>query len=126
VPQIVHGDARHLGLCTQVVVPVIAGEIGENDYSGSLINPLILWLDSQGAGYLRWTWDDWPGACGSGPILNADCTCTPTNFGAAYKAHITTHTSQHCRNPRRRNPRTAPHTGGRGATRSHHDPSAAT
>lgn len=44
-----HGDARHLGLCTQVVVPVIAGEIGENDCSGSFINPLMLWLDSQSA-----------------------------------------------------------------------------
>ena len=71
-------------------VPVIAGEIGENDCSGSFINPLMSWLDSQGTGYLAWTWDNWSGGCSSGPTLITDYTGTPTNFGAAYKAHITT------------------------------------
>ena len=40
--------------------------------------------------YLAWTWDNWSGGCSSGPTLITDYTGTPTNFGAAYKAHITT------------------------------------
>jgi endoglucanase len=71
-------------------VPVIAGEIGENDCSGSFINPLMSWLDSQHTGYLAWTWDNWSGGCSTGPTLITDYNGTPTNFGAAYKAHIST------------------------------------
>ncbi|MGH6655102.1 MAG: cellulase family glycosylhydrolase, partial [Actinocrinis sp.] len=69
-------------------VPVVAGEIGENDCSGSYINSLMSWLDSQGTGYLAWTWNDWSGGCSSGPTLISDYTGTPTNYGAAYKAHL--------------------------------------
>ena len=32
------------------------------------------------------TWDDWSGACSSGPTLITDYTGTPTAFGAAYRA----------------------------------------
>jgi endoglucanase len=69
-------------------VPVVAGEIGENDCSGGYITPLTSWLESQGTGFLAWTWDDWSGGCSSGPTLITDYTGTPTNFGAAYKADI--------------------------------------
>ncbi|HEV2638022.1 MAG TPA: cellulase family glycosylhydrolase [Actinocrinis sp.] len=69
-------------------VPLIAGEIGENDCSGSYINPLMNWLDSQGTGYLAWTWNDWSGGCSSGPTLITDYTGTPTAYGSAYKAHL--------------------------------------
>jgi endoglucanase len=69
-------------------VPLIAGEIGENDCSGSYIGPLMSWLDSQGAGYLAWTWNDWSGGCSSGPVLITDYSGTPTAYGAAYKAHL--------------------------------------
>jgi hypothetical protein len=48
------------------------------------------WMDSQSSGYLAWTWDNWSGGCSSGPTLITDYTGTPTNYGAAYKAHITT------------------------------------
>jgi endoglucanase len=67
-------------------VPLIAGEIGENDCSGSYINPLTTWLESQKASFLAWTWDDWSGACSSGPTLITDYTGTPTAYGAAYKS----------------------------------------
>jgi endoglucanase len=69
-------------------VPLIAGEIGENDCSGSYIGPLTTWLDSQGTSYLAWTWNDWSGGCSSGPTLITDYTGTPTAYGAAYKAHL--------------------------------------
>ncbi|HEX6519595.1 MAG TPA: cellulase family glycosylhydrolase [Streptosporangiaceae bacterium] len=69
-------------------VPLIAGEIGENDCSGSYINPLTTWLDSQHASYLAWAWNaDFN--CSSGPGLITDYVPgTPTAFGAAYKAHL--------------------------------------
>ncbi|MDQ2812730.1 MAG: cellulase family glycosylhydrolase [Actinomycetota bacterium] len=69
-------------------VPVIASEIGENDCSGSYINPLTSWLDSQNTSYLAWAWNaDFN--CSSGPGLVTDYVPgTPTNYGAAYKAHL--------------------------------------
>ena len=69
-------------------VPVVAGEIGENDCAGTYINSLMSWLDSQGGSYLAWAWNaDF--ACSSGPGLITDYTGTPTTYGAAYKAHVT-------------------------------------
>ena len=67
-------------------VPVVAGEIGENDCAGTYINPLTTWLKSQNTSFLAWTWDNWSGGCSSGPTLITDYTGTPTNYGAAYKA----------------------------------------
>jgi endoglucanase len=66
-------------------VPLIAGEIGENDCSGSYINPLTTWLESEKASFLAWAWNaDFP--CSSGPGLITDYTGTPTAYGAAYKS----------------------------------------
>ena len=38
-------------------VPLIAGEIGEDDCSDDYIDPLMSWLDSISAGYLAWSWN---------------------------------------------------------------------
>jgi hypothetical protein len=47
-------------------VPLIAGEIGENDCADSYIDPLMTWLDSKKASYLAWAWNaDF--SCSSGP-----------------------------------------------------------
>jgi hypothetical protein len=67
-------------------VPVVAGEIGENDCAGGYITSLMSFLDGIGASYLGWTWNAWD--CASGPSLISDYTGTPTPFGAAYKAHL--------------------------------------
>jgi endoglucanase len=69
-------------------VPVIAGEIGENDCAGTYINPLTTWLDSQNTSYLAWAWNaDFN--CSSGPGLVTDYVPgDPTAYGAAYKAHL--------------------------------------
>ena len=69
-------------------VPLIAGEIGENDCSGTYIDPLTSWLDSQNTSYLAWAWNaDFD--CSSGPGLVTDYVPgDPTNYGAAYKAHL--------------------------------------
>ncbi len=66
-------------------VPVVAGEIGENDCAGTYITPLTTWMESEGISFLAWSWNaDF--ACSSGPGLITDYTGTPTAYGAAYKA----------------------------------------
>jgi endoglucanase len=65
-------------------VPLIAGEIGENDCAGSYITPLTNWLNSQSTSYLAWTWNNWNTGCN--PVLITDYAGTPTAFGAAYKS----------------------------------------
>ena len=68
-------------------VPVIAGEIGENDCADGYVNPLMSWLDSASTSYLAWAWNaDFN--CSSGPGLISDYTGTPTGYGAGVKAHL--------------------------------------
>src|SRR5258707_1908371 len=69
-------------------IPVIAGEIGENDCAGTYINQLMSFLDSQNTSYLAWAWNaDF--ACSSGPGLITDYVPgTPTAYGAAYKPDL--------------------------------------
>jgi endoglucanase len=69
-------------------VPVIAGEIGENDCAGGYITPLTTWLDSQNTSYLAWAWNaDFN--CSSGPGLVTDYVPgDPTAYGASYKSHL--------------------------------------
>lgn len=68
-------------------VPVLAGEIGENDCASGFISTLMSWLDQQGIGYAAWTWTA-SGNCSGTPALISDFTGTPTNYGAGYKAHL--------------------------------------
>ena len=68
-------------------MPVIAGEIGENDCAGGYINRLTDWMDSEGANYLAWTWNS-DFNCWSGPGLITGYDGQPTKFGAAYEAHL--------------------------------------
>ena len=67
-------------------VPLIAGEIGENDCAHGFIDPLMAWLDAHNAAYLGWTWDTWN--CNSGPALITDYNGDPTNFGVGLKNHL--------------------------------------
>lgn len=69
-------------------VPVVAGEIGEDDCAAGFINPLMTWLDANDIGYLSWTWT--VVTSGGGCILLiTDYTGTPTSgYGAGYKAHL--------------------------------------
>ena len=68
-------------------VPVIVGEIGENDCGGSYIDSLTSWLNSESTGYLAWTWDAW-GSCPG--VLITDYHGDPTPYGAAYQAILQT------------------------------------
>jgi len=67
-------------------VPVITGELGEDDCAGGFIDQYMQWADSMGVSYLGWTWDTWD--CSSGPALITAYDGTPTAFGAAYRAHL--------------------------------------
>jgi hypothetical protein len=67
-------------------VPVIVGEIGENDCQDSYINPLMTWLDTNGGNYLAWAWNTYD--CSSFPSLVSDYSGTPTNFGVGFKSHL--------------------------------------
>jgi len=68
-------------------VPLIAGEIGENDCADDYINPLMAWLDARSASYLAWAWNaDF--SCGSGPSLITNYHGSPTGFGSGYRAHL--------------------------------------
>jgi hypothetical protein len=69
-------------------VPLVAGEIGENDCADGYVGPLMSWMDSEGISYLAWAWNaDFN--CSSGPGLITDYVPgDPTAYGAAYKAHL--------------------------------------
>ncbi|WP_327656994.1 glycoside hydrolase family 5 protein [Streptomyces sp. NBC_00483] len=67
-------------------VPLVAGEIGENDCSHGFIDTVMAWLDEHDASYLGWTWNTWD--CSSGPALISDYTGTPTGFGAGLRDHL--------------------------------------
>jgi hypothetical protein len=68
-------------------VPVIAGEIGEDDCADNYIDPLMGWLDARSTSYLAWAWNADFG-CGSGPGLITNYAGTPTGFGQGYRAHL--------------------------------------
>ncbi len=68
-------------------VPIVAGEIGENDCADGYVTPLMNWLDTQGISYLAWAWNaDFN--CSSGPGLVSDYTGTPTGYGVGVQAHL--------------------------------------
>jgi hypothetical protein len=77
-------------------VPLIAGEMGEDDCRHAFIDRLMRWLDEHRAGYLAWTWNDWYGArCtpnlgpGGDISLISDYQGTPfPGMGVGYKAHL--------------------------------------
>jgi endoglucanase len=68
-------------------VPVIAGEIGENDCADTYIDPLMTWMDSESMSYLGWAWNADFG-CSTGPGLITDYTGDPTAYGAGYETHL--------------------------------------
>jgi hypothetical protein len=70
-------------------MPVIAGEIGEDDGSANFINAVMAWAEPKAISHLAWTWDTW--GCGNGAVLISDYSGTPCpGYGAGYKAHLAT------------------------------------
>jgi hypothetical protein len=67
-------------------VPVVTGEIGENDCNHTYIDPLMDWADGQGISYLAWDWSTYD--CASEPALLTDLSGNPTNYGIGYLDHL--------------------------------------
>jgi endoglucanase len=68
-------------------VPVIAGEIGEDDCADTYIDPLMNWLDARSTSYLAWAWNaDF--SCSEGPGLITSYAGTPTAYGSGYRSHL--------------------------------------
>jgi endoglucanase len=68
-------------------VPLVSGEIGENDCADGYIDPLMTWLDARSASYLAWAWNADFG-CGAGPGLITNYNGNPTGYGKGYRAHM--------------------------------------
>jgi hypothetical protein len=71
-------------LATQV--PVVTGELGENDCAHGYIDQYMPWADAHGISYLGWTWDTWD--CANGPALISNYDGTPTAFGIGFRDHL--------------------------------------
>jgi hypothetical protein len=67
-------------------VPVITGEMGENDCAHGFIDMAMAWFDQQGVGYLGWGWDTYN--CNSFPALITSYDGTPTAFGVGLRDHL--------------------------------------
>jgi hypothetical protein len=67
-------------------VPVVTGELGEDDCAHGFIDRYMRWADAHGISYLGWTWDTWD--CGEGPALISSYDGTPTAFGAGLRGHL--------------------------------------
>jgi hypothetical protein len=67
-------------------VPVVTGELGEDDCAHAYIDQYMSWADQRGISYLAWTWDTWD--CAGGPALISAYSGTPTAFGLGFRAHL--------------------------------------
>ncbi|MGC1375758.1 MAG: cellulase family glycosylhydrolase [Anaerolineales bacterium] len=70
-------------------VPLVTGELGENDCAHTFVDTAMTWLDTYSTtSYLGWGWNAWgSGMCGSGPILINDWLGSPNAFGQGFKDH---------------------------------------
>jgi endoglucanase len=70
------------------LVPVIAGEFGNDACDAVWISTLLNWLDGQQIGYLAWVWHTaLPDDCASKHLLETYAGA-PSRYGEIYKAHL--------------------------------------
>jgi endoglucanase len=72
-------------------VPVVFGELGENDCGTSYIERMMRFADARGISYLGWAWDATsPGgwSCRGGPSLITSYSGTPTAYGIGFRDHF--------------------------------------
>ncbi len=67
-------------------VPVLVGEMGEQDCAHGYIDQFMAWADGKGLSYLGWAWN--PQNCNNFPALVTDFNGTPTNFGIGLRDHL--------------------------------------
>ena len=74
-------------------VPVLTGEMGEQDCAHGFIDGYMSWADSKGISYLGWAWNTQN--CSSFPALISNTDGTPTAFGQGLKDHLATMPALH-------------------------------
>ncbi len=67
-------------------VPLVAGEIGENDCGHAFVDGWMTWADRHGVSYLGWAWNTWD--CKNGPALITSYDGTPTAYGEGLRRHL--------------------------------------
>ena len=67
-------------------VPLVAGEIGENDCGHAFVDGYMQWADERGGSYLGWAWNTWD--CNHGPALIKSYDGTPTAYGEGLRRHL--------------------------------------
>jgi hypothetical protein len=67
-------------------VPVVTGEIDENDCAHGYVDAYMNWADTRGISYLGWTWNPWDCATAHGMIT--DWNGTPNSFGVGIRDHF--------------------------------------
>ena len=70
---------------TAALVPVVTGELGENDCAAGFVNTYMAWADAHNISYLGWAWDIFD--CSSGPALISNYDGTATAFGKGMRDH---------------------------------------
>jgi hypothetical protein len=66
-------------------VPVVTGEIGEDDCNHDYIDRYMRWADRHDISYLGWAWYV---TSGCKPYLIEDFAGTPTPFGIGLREHL--------------------------------------
>jgi endoglucanase len=74
-------------------VPMIAGEVGNDECDATWMNAVLNWLDGKQASYLAWVWNTWLGADCAARRLIIDYGGTPSPYGQIYKDHVGAQTS---------------------------------
>lgn len=69
-------------------VPLIAGEVGEDDCKSDFITMVWNWLDQHNANYMPWVWQTWGSACGAKSLITAFDGTPSSVYGVAYKNHL--------------------------------------
>lgn len=69
-------------------VPVVTGEMTEDDCGHDYIDTYMAWADAHGISYLGWTWNPWNCAGAHGMIL--DWAGTPNSVGIGLRDHLAT------------------------------------
>src|SRR5207245_7674544 len=74
------GDAASLAQ----QVPLVLGELGQDDRGSAFVNALMDWMDARQGSYLAWVWDVW----GQSLDLIASYDGTPTPYGQTFKTRF--------------------------------------
>jgi endoglucanase len=65
-------------------VPLILGELGQDDGGSAFVTSLMDWMDARGGSYLAWTWDVW----GPPMSLITGYDGTPSAYGQTFRTRF--------------------------------------